>query len=110
MSNQRFDIQFHKAALKEYQGLDGSVALIVDKALEELEVRADEVGKPMGKKQQINLTGCREIKLRDAGIRIVYRVTKERVEVLQVVVILAIEDRADDLVFKLAAKRLTDIK
>ena len=98
----------HKAAEKEYAKLDHSVTVIVDKALEELETRADEVGKPLGKKRNGNLTGCKEIKLRDVGIRIVFTISREHVYILQVVFVLAIDDRDDDYVFRLAGKRMAE--
>lgn len=110
MASPRFEVRLHKAAQKEYAGLDNSVVQMVDKVLEELGMRADEIGKPLGKKRNINLTGCKEIKLRDAGIRIVFTVTKQYVQVLQIVVILAIEARSDDIVFRLAGERFYDLK
>ena len=110
MTEPRFEIRLHKAAAKEYDKLDHSVVLQVDKALAELETRADEIGKLLGKKRNINLTGCKEIKLRDAGIRIVFTVIKEQVYVLQVVFVLAIDERDDDYVFRLAGKRYEDMK
>ena len=110
MADPRFEIRMHKAAQKEYERLDHSVVQIVDKALVELETRADEVGKPLAKRRNINLTGCKEIKLRDAGIRIVFTVTNQYVHILQVVVVLAIESRADDVVFQLAGGRFDDLK
>ena len=61
MAEPRFEIRLHKAAAKEYDRLDHSVILLVDKALAELEVRADEIGKRLGKKRNVNLTGCKEI-------------------------------------------------
>jgi mRNA interferase RelE/StbE len=48
--------------------------------------------------------------LRDAGVRIVFRVTNEIVEVLRVVYILTIEKRSNDFVFKLASKRFLKFK
>ena len=110
MTEPRFDIRLHTAASKEYDKLDHSVVLQVDKALAELETRADEIGKLLGKKRNINLAGCKEIKLRDAGIRIVFTVIKEQVYVLQVVFVLAIDERDDDYVFRLAGKRYEDMK
>ena len=105
MAEPRFEIRLHKAAAKEYDRLDHSVIFLVDKALAELEVRADEIGKRLGKKRNVNLTGCKEIKLRDAGIRIVFFVAKQ-----QVVFVLAIDERDDDYVFRLAGKRYEDMK
>ena len=109
MAELRFEIRLHKAAAKEYDRLDYSVILLVDKALAELEVRADEIGKSFGKKRNVNLTGCKEIKLRDAGIRIVFLVAKEQVFVLQVVFVLAIDERDDDYVFRLVGKCYEDM-
>ncbi len=83
---------------------------IVDKALARLEERADEVGTPLKNKYATKLHGCKEIKLRDAGLRIVFRVTDHTVEVLRVVYILTIERRDLDLVFRVADKRLRHFK
>ncbi|MDD4627573.1 MAG: hypothetical protein PHP87_10935, partial [Syntrophomonas sp.] len=73
------------------------------------EKRADEIGKPLRNQSNSKLAGCREIKLRDVGIRIVFRVTNQVVHVLRVVYILAIEQRSDDFVFQLATKRLSEL-
>ncbi len=83
---------------------------IVDKSLERLEERADEIGKPLHNTQNSRLAGCKEIKLRDAGVRIIFRVTDTVVEVLRVVYILAIEHRSDDYVFKIASQRYQDFR
>ena len=105
----RFEIIMDPDAAKEYQKLDNSVISIVDKALSRLEKRADEIGKPLRNQKNSKLAGCKEIKLRDAGIRIVFRVANQVVHVLRVVYILAIEQRSDDFVFKLASKRLSEL-
>ena len=76
--SQRFAIRFAPEAVKEYDSLDGSVVPVVDKAIDELTDRADEVGKHLGNKRNQKLAGCKEIKLRDAGIRIIFRVTNEK--------------------------------
>ncbi len=110
MSNQRFEVRFDVDALTEYQRLDNALVTIVDKALARLEERADEVGTPLKNKYATKLHGCKEIKLRDAGLRIVFRVTDHTVEVLRVVYILTIERRDLDLVFRVADKRLRHFK
>jgi mRNA interferase RelE/StbE len=110
MNKVRFDVRLDPDAAKEYQNLDNSVVEIVDKAIDELEFRADEVGKSLGNMRDIKLAGCKEIKLRDAGIRIIFRITNEIVEVLRVVYIIAIEKRSADFVFKIASKRFSKIK
>ena len=87
----RFEIRFAAAAFKEYQALDNSVARIVDKKLEDLEERADELGKSLSG----DLVGFKEIKLRDAGVRMIYQITDEKVDILTLVYVLAIGKRAD---------------
>lgn len=94
MSTLKFDVRLDHDALKEYQKLDGSVLGIVNKVIDELEYRADEFGKTLGNKGNTKLAGYKEIKLREAGIKIVFRVTNETVEVLRVVYILIIERRS----------------
>lgn len=110
MSNPRFDVRFYVDALAEYQRLDNALVTIVDKALVRLEERADEVGTPLKNKYATKLHGCKEIKLRDAGLRIVFRVTDDAVEVLRVVFTLTIERRDLDVVFRVADKRLRRFK
>ena len=108
--SQRFTIRFDPDAVKEYESLDGSVVSIVDKAIDELNDRADEVGKPLGNKRNQKLAGCKEIKLRGAGIRIIFRITNEKVDVLCIVYVLAISKRDKDQVFEAAASRLINTK
>jgi len=102
----KFEVRFDRDAAKEYGKLSQPVLGIVNKSIEELEVRADVIGKNLGNKRDMKLAGCKEIKLREAGIRIIYRVTNETVDVLKVVYILTIEKRSDDFAFKLASQRL----
>ncbi len=51
-----------------------------------------------------------EIKLKDAGIRIVYRISNDTVQILRVVYIITINDRDKDKAFKIAHERLAEIK
>jgi mRNA interferase RelE/StbE len=106
----RFEVRLHPDAVKEYKKLDGSVVNIVNKAIDELELRADETGKTLGNNKNTKLAGCKEKKLRDAGIRIIFKITDERVDILRIVYILTIEKRRDDLVFKIAHNRNTKLK
>lgn len=109
-AKQRFEVRLHPDVIKEYYKLDNSILPIVNKVIDELEFRADEVGKPLGNKHNSKLAGCKEIKLRDAGIRIIFRITNERVDILRIVYILAIERRSNDFVFQVASKRLKNFK
>lgn len=107
---ERFDIRFDRDAAKEYDKLDNSIIDTVNNAIDELVFRADEIGKPLGNKASTKLAGCKEIKLREAGIRIVFRVTNETVDVLRIVYVLTIDKRNDDYVFKIADKRFKKLR
>lgn len=110
MNQKKFFVQFHKDAEKEYARLDSSIVKIVNNAVDELEERADEVGKPLGNNDTTKLSGCKEIKFRELGIRIVFRITNKTVELLRIVEILAIGKRDKDMVFKDAHRRIIAAK
>ncbi len=80
----RFLVQFTKKSLKEYEALDGSIIEEVNTALESLEQRADQVGKLLGNKRQIHLKGTKEKKLRRSGVRIIYQITDQYVDILAI--------------------------
>ena len=58
-------------------------------------------GKPLGSKSGTDLSGLLKIKLRDAGLRIVYKLVRTETSML----IIVIGARADDAVYKIAEKR-----
>ena len=105
---QRFEVIFFPQAEKEFQALDGSVKLIVVKKIEALKYRADEIGEECHNTHYANLSGCRRIKFREAGIRIIYRITDQRVDVLQIIHIVTIGRKADNEAYQTAASRLID--
>ena len=105
MSEARFEIILDPDAAKEYKKLDNSVLEIVDNAIDRLEERADEIGKVLHNYQGTKLAGCKEIKLKDAGVCIIFKVTDYVVNILQVVYVLTIEHRAKYKVFKVATGR-----
>jgi len=92
----RFLVQFTKKSLKEYEALDGSIIEEVNTALESLEQRADQVGKALGNKRQIHLKGTKEKKLRSSGVRIIYQITDQYVDILAIVNILLIDFKKND--------------
>ena len=102
MSTARFEVEFYDGVSEgDYLSLDGSVRAMVDKGIARLVLRADEIGKPLGGP----LAGCRELKFRVDGIRVIYRICGGRVEVVQIV---AIGARDKARVFDVAARRLED--
>jgi len=110
MNNARFKVIFAPEAAIEYEKLDNSVISIVDKAIDRLEERADEVGTLLHNYQKTRLADAKEIKLRDAGIRIIFKITAQTVNILQVVYILAIDQRDGDRVFGIAHERYQEFK
>ena len=98
----RFEIRFDPDAAHEYRKLDNSVLKIVNKKLEDLEERADVIGKTLSG----NLAGYKEIKLRSAGIRIIYEITNDKVDILTIVNIITINRRESGKVFIIANNRI----
>lgn len=94
---------------KDYRSLSHNQQLIVDKALKKVKTNPlsqDEggYGKPLGHKQAINLTGFLKIKLKGAGIRVVYKLIRTETKMLVVVIGM----REDDEVYEIAAKRIKE--
>lgn len=58
---------------KEYQKLDGSQRRLVRIAVAKLKTRADEIGTPL----HGELAGCKKIKWRNAGLRMVFRIRED---------------------------------
>ena len=106
----KFDVRMDPDAAKEYQKLDGTYKKFVNKSIDELEFRADKVGKPLENQNSSKLAGCKEVKLRDTGIRIIFRVTNDIVDVLRIVYIISIEHRSKDFVFRISNKRYGEFK
>ncbi|TCL76494.1 mRNA interferase RelE/StbE [Hydrogenispora ethanolica] len=108
----RFLILYTPGAVKELRELDGSVKPIVAKYLKRLAEEANHIGKPLRNDKDSRLAGCRELKLKQAGIRILYMITGEKVEVIgvtkEVLQVLAVGKRAEYDVFKDASKRLEE--
>lgn len=101
----RFELRFYnKKAKDEYLALDGSVKALLRPGLAKLQERADEIGTPL----HGNLAGCRKLKYRKDGWRIVYRVTNDMVELIEVAEIIATGKRERSKVYDTAEKRLTN--
>ena len=84
MTRPRFDVNFYNdAARKEYLKLDGSIKPLVELGYRKLMERADEIGKHLGGK----LAGCKELKYRKHGIRIIFRIVENGcVEIVDIIV------------------------
>lgn len=101
-----WSIEFLDEAEKDMKKLDHSAQIQVLKGIRKvsrnpLSIEEGGYGKPLGNKSGTNLTNLMKIKLKDLGIRVVYKV--ERVDgVMKIIVISA---RTDEQVYREAVKR-----
>lgn len=96
-SEQKFSLEFHPEALEEWKALDKSVREVLKKKLakrlNEPRVQADAL--------RNQLSGCYKIKNRSSGHRIVYEVFDSEL----IVYVIAVDKRADSIVYTRAASR-----
>ena len=102
----KWQIEYLEEAKKDLKKLDRSAQIIVLKGIDKvsenpLPVQQGGYGKPLGNKSGTNLTNLLKIKFRDIGIRVVYKV-EYTATVMKIIVISA---RADEQIYKEAAKR-----
>lgn len=84
-------VEFLPEAQKDFDGLAGNQRLLVAKALKKVQQNPVPIydggyGKPLGNKGGTDLTGLFKIKLRAAGLRVVYKLIYTETEMLIVVV------------------------
>jgi mRNA interferase RelE/StbE len=93
-------------AEKDLKALDGNQRILIQKAIKKVQqnpLPSEEngYGKPLGNQNGNNLTGFLKIKLRAAGLRVVYKL--QRTERSMLVIIIGV--RADEEVYDIAQKR-----
>ena len=100
-------VQFLKEAQEDYDALDGSQKKWVEAAVERLKVRGGEIGEPLHKSPTDDLRGCKKLKNKSLGLRIVFRVISPgECEIIEIIVI---GKRSDSEVYHMAGKRLQAI-
>ena len=102
----KWTLKYLPEAAKDLKNFAGNqrimVAKAIDKVLENpLPVQDGGYGKPLGNKHGNDLTGFLKIKLRNAGIWVVYKLIQTETEMLIVV----IGARADEEVYEIAQRR-----
>lgn len=98
---------FLPEAEKDFRSLAGNERIVVAKALNKvienpLSVNEGGYGKPLGNKQGNSLSGFLKVKIKNLGIRIVYKLVKVEGQMLVVV----IGARADGEVYDVVKKRI----
>ena len=92
-----YELEFKESALKEWRKLDNSVRELFKKRL------AERLAAPRVDSARLaGLPDCYKIKLRDAGYRLVYQVSDDRV----LVVVVAVGKRENNLVYLNAKERI----
>lgn len=95
-----YEIEFYEAALNEWKRLDSGVRAQLKKKLAKL---VTEPHRPANRLR--GLDGCYKIKLRTAGVRLIYKVEQGEL----IILIIAVGKRDKSAVYNLASDRLSDI-
>lgn len=96
-----YTVRLHPEAEAEFRALDGRQKLLIAKKLRQLETKPL-LGKELGNKAGMDLSGYRKLYADGTRIRIVYEVIENAV----VVFIVAIGERDEMAVYRSAAKRV----
>ena len=102
----KWKLSYLPEAAKDLKNLDGSQRILVVKAINKvlenpLPDYEGGYGKPLGNRSGSDLSGFLKIKLKNAGIRVVYKLIRTETEMLVVVV----GARADSEVYDIAQHR-----
>lgn len=104
-----WSVEYLPEAVKDLKGLDGSQRILILKAIKKVQQNPlpqseGGYGKPLGNKNGNDLHGFLKVKIKSAGLRIVYKVIKTDDQMLVIV----IGARADEEVYDIASKRIQD--
>jgi mRNA interferase RelE/StbE len=97
-----YKVEFHPGAVKDFDRLDGSIRKEVVKKIDALSENPF-LGKALGNRMGLDLTGFFKLYVAKKKIRIVYRLLKDYLEVIEVV---GIGKREKEEVYKLITRRL----
>ena len=102
-----WEVEYLPEANQDLKNLDGSQRLLVLKAIKKVQQNPISIyeggyGKPLGNKNGSDLSGFLKVKLKSAGLRVVYKVVRQDDKML----IIVIGARADEEVYGIAQKRI----
>ena len=100
------NIEFISEAAEEYKSLDGSIKILADKILEKLE-NNPYIGEELGNKNNIDLAGYYKIYFNKKKHRVVYRIVKNEIEIIE---IWGIGKKDKMEIYKAVNKRIIDRK
>ena len=102
-----WEVKYLPEVLDDFRALDGSQRVLVKKAIKKVQTNPlpdteGGYGKRLGNKGGTQLSGFLKIKLRGAGLRVVYQLVRKADRMIIVV----IGARADDEVYDIAQQRI----
>ena len=97
-----YRVEFVPAAAKDFAALDGSVKKEAAKKIDAL-AENPFLGKPLGNRLGIDLTGLYKLYMAKKKYRIVYRLIGETIEVIEIV---GIGKRDKEEIYKIVASRI----
>jgi mRNA interferase RelE/StbE len=100
-----FKIEFHPEAVKDFDALDRSIQKEVVKKIDALSENPF-LGKPLGNKLGLDLTGFYKLHVAGKKFRIVYRLVKKYLEVVEII---GIGKREKEEIYKLIFRRLQSL-
>ena len=102
----KWSIEYIKEAQRDLKSLDPYNRRLILKAIEKTAERPlpppDGIGKPLGNHSASKLSGYYKIKLRDLGYRVVYGLVRQ--DNIMKVIVISVRD--DELVYKEAERRI----
>jgi mRNA interferase RelE/StbE len=99
-------IQFIPEAANDYKSLDGSIKVLVNDKIDKLKENPF-LGEALGNKNNIDLTGYYKIYVSKKSYRIVYRIVKDEIEIIE---IWGIGKRDKMEIYKKVGKRISNKK
>lgn len=100
-----FKVELHPKAVRDFDALDGSIRKKTSKKIDAL-FENPFLGKPLGNKLGMDLTGFFKLYAVNKKYRIVYRILKGRLEVIEII---GIGKREKEEIYKLIFRRLQDL-
>lgn len=94
-----YELEFLPEAKAEKDQLDGSQLVFVEKGLDRIKILGMKAGQPLHGK----LAGCKKLKNKRLGLRIVFRPSPNGIEIIQII---AIGKRDKLAVYRNAEKRI----
>ncbi|AQQ55404.1 type II toxin-antitoxin system RelE family toxin [Planococcus lenghuensis] len=95
-----YQLEWTQYSKEDYEQLDGSQKIFVNKALDRIKLRGMEAGQAL----HGNLAKCNKLKNKKMGLRIIFREAEETIQVIQIV---AIGKRDKEKIYKMAEDRLS---